>query len=428
MNKATPKNAKAVLATRTLMLVATSLLFASFFWSPSLYALNCEFEKLSIKSDFDGARVDACEKLTVQGITNNDALDHYQISVLPENSPINPSPWYAFAISSKSGEQDIRMSIVAQNASPRYIPKISVDGLNWKSLDFTVDDKTLHFNLRLNEQKVFVAAQELITQTHYTDWQQQEAIVKTFHVEQVGTSTEGKVIEGLIAKQTDNEEWLLILGRQHPPEITGALALFAFVEKLSQESELQRAFLNRFNILVVPLVNPDGVANGNWRHNSNGIDLNRDWGKFTQAETRSIYEYFEKQLVAQQRLVFALDFHSTQQDIFYTMPTDYGLVPSDFSQSWLEDLKAARLGSFTVRERPGSSPGRGVFKQFIADHYGLHSVTYEMGDNTNRSMIKHIAEKSAELLMKKMLATPPEAFIPTKTLQEGDASQASNGN
>jgi hypothetical protein len=31
--------------------------------------------------------------------------------------------------------------------------------------------------------------------------------------------------------------------------------------------------------------NPDGVDKGHWRLNDGGVDLNRDWGPFTQPET-----------------------------------------------------------------------------------------------------------------------------------------------
>ncbi|WP_395338920.1 hypothetical protein PN836_013075 [Ningiella sp. W23] len=51
-----------------------------------------------------------------------------------------------------------------------------------------------------------------------------------------------------------------------------------------------------------------------------------------------------------------------------------------------------------------------MFKQFIADYYGVHAVTYEMGDNTERQLINHVAQTSALLLMEQMLDTPPDAF------------------
>ena len=87
------------------------------------------------------------------------------------------------------------------------------------------------------------------------------------------------------------------------------------------------------------------------------------------------------------------------------------MAPSLFVEEWLEDVKQQSVRSFTLRDRPGSSPGRGVFKQFIADEYGVHAVTYEVGDNTNRALIKHVAQQAAETLVTKLLATPQADFI-----------------
>ena len=43
---------------------------------------------------------------------------------------------------------------------------------------------------------------------------------------------------------------------------------------------------------VVPLANPDGVEQGHWRHNAQGVDLNRDWDRFQQPETRALRDEF----------------------------------------------------------------------------------------------------------------------------------------
>ncbi len=132
---------------------------------------------------------------------------------------------------------------------------------------------------------------------------------------------------------------------------------------------------------------------------------------FTQVETQQVQTWLSKTLIEQQNLVFALDFHSTQQDIFYTMPSDYTVAPSTFSEDWLKQLKDATVSSFTVRPKPGSSPNRGIFKQYLADEYNIHSITYEVGDNTNRELIKHVARAAAKTLMQKMLSVTPQQFI-----------------
>jgi hypothetical protein len=382
--------------------------------------LTCTFNLVTFSANYETARLSTCKQR---------GPNHYLISTHPENTPINPSPWYGFSVQSTSKtDQTITIEIEAQNSRPRYLPKLSLDKNQWEDMAYTVENNNLLISVDIgkNEPIKYISGQEIIDNAMYDNWNQKIASTSPFTLETIGKSTQGRAINALIHTQADNTEWLYIIGRQHPPEITGAIAMLSFVETLIEKNKANQQLFERFNIFIVPNVNPDGVAAGNWRHNVNGLDLNRDWGKFTQTETRVVHEKLLDLMQDHHQLVFALDFHSTQQDIFYTMPGDYipikhkgmgiekgiekGIAPSLFVEEWLNDVKQNTVRSFTLRERPGSSPGRGVFKQFIADEYGVHAVTYEMGDNTQRELIRHVANQSAITLVDKLLATPAEQF------------------
>ena len=49
-----------------------------------------------------------------------------------------------------------------------------------------------------------------------------------------------------------------------------------------------------YHIVDDDVLKPDGVADGHWRHNDGGKDLNRDWGPFTQPETQAVAGVLEK--------------------------------------------------------------------------------------------------------------------------------------
>jgi hypothetical protein len=378
-----------------------SLLFCLL--SVDLYAKGCEFEAVSFTANFETGKLNSCERLSE---------NHYLLTTDAENRPINPSPWYAFKVEPKQSlnTQQINITIQAIQAKPRYLPKMSADGKNWQNLPFTVKDGQLTFEITLSKA-LFIAGQEIINNDQYLSWMTELDQSSSFTKINLGNSTLARPIEALISHQTNNTEWLLILGRQHPPEITGALALISFVNELAQTSQTNQAFLERFNVLIIPNLNPDGVAAGNWRHNSKGVDLNRDWGKFTQVETALVKAKLDSLIKGSQRLVFALDFHSTQQDVFYTMPTDYPVAPALFVNEWLDKLKSQSVSSFVVRPKPGLSPGRGVFKQYIADEHKIHAVTFELGDNTQRELIDQVAKISAQTLVEKMLSTSANDFV-----------------
>jgi len=85
------------------------------------------------------------------------------------------------------------------------------------------------------------------------------------------------------------------------------------------------------------------------------------------------------------------------------MPVDYGVEDAYFVRHWLGDLDKA-MPNFNVVIKPGNNPSLGVSKQYFSDKFGVHAITYEMGDNTDRDEIKRIAFNSANLLMVNMLS------------------------
>jgi len=87
---------------------------------------------------------------------------------------------------------------------------------------------------------------------------------------------------------SDNKIRLFIIARQHGTECAGTTATLAFVQYLAHPPSTALAQLLRyFEINVVPVANPDGCVAGH-RTNGQQVDLNRDWGKFTQPETQAI--------------------------------------------------------------------------------------------------------------------------------------------
>ena len=81
---------------------------------------------------------------------------------------------------------------------------------------------------------------------------------------------------------------LLVLCRQHGDEPASTEAALGLLKRIAGGGDpTLRAALCRVTLYVVPMVNPDGATAGT-RENGAGADLNRDWGTFSQPETRAV--------------------------------------------------------------------------------------------------------------------------------------------
>jgi hypothetical protein len=81
------------------------------------------------------------------------------------------------------------------------------------------------------------------------------------------------------------------------------------------------------------------------------------------------------------------------------------LANPSFASDWLSELRK-QVYPLPVIETPGQSK-QGIFKQYIADTYSVHAVTYEVGDDSNMDDIKIMAETSSSLLIEKLLKSSP---------------------
>jgi hypothetical protein len=267
---------------------------------------TCNTGSVRLTADFVSGRMDDCIRVTGQ---------EYLITLVPENTPINSSPWYAFKIEADQ-PTDISIIVKVRGDKNRYPPKVSLDGKKWKLQAHTLKDDRLIINLAASTQSVFIAAQEIINNQYYVDWAKKLTANSQAIHSVLGSSTQGRPIYKIEHRNENAKEWLVVLGRQHPPEITGALALFPFVETLLANSKMSETYLSKYNLLVIPNINPDGVHAGNWRHNANGIDLNRDWGNFSQAETLLINNYLDNLVSQGQKISRWVEWKSTAKAIF----------------------------------------------------------------------------------------------------------------
>lgn len=332
----------------------------------------------------------------LNGVTQlNDST--FSLSIAPENAPINPSPWYAFKVWSATPRR-IYFQLDYGRFKHRYDPKISYDKVHWQELGGKDT-----FSAVISNDTALISGQELIDAAQVYRWTAGLARQPFVKRSIIGYSMLGRPIEVLATARRPKKPVVVLMGRQHPPEISGFMALQAFVEEVFGTSERARRFREHVDVVCIPMINPDGVDEGGWRHNMAGVDLNRDWEGFKQPETRAVKAYLER-LVEQGDvdILFALDFHSTYHDVFYTNKPSAGDLLPGFADRWIHALERDVPG-YTASIKPSPNGGN-VSKGWLSRRFGAEAITYEVGDNTPRPLIRQVAQAAAKRMMEMLPA------------------------
>jgi predicted deacylase len=194
---------------------------------------------------------------------------------------------------------------------------------------------------------------------------------------------------------------VLIISRQHPPEVTGFLCMKAFVETIIEEGTTN-GFLEKYRVMVYPLMNPDGVDLGHFRHNTGGVDLNRDWSQYHQPEIRQVVNHMVSETsLAKNDVVLGLDFHSTYKDVYYTPDETVERKIPEFTKAWLEKIRVA-TGLEDINES-ASANDMPTSKGWFNRQFGATGITYEIGDRTPREFINKKGVESARAMMELLL-------------------------
>ena len=377
---------------------------------------SCDLGDIRIDADFPGARASACYR---------QAENRVAILVMPEDKDVNPSAWFAFRVTAHRSRR-IAATLVYGERKHRYWPKLSSDGRTWERLpvrSVTVAEDGASATLRLDvgPAPVWVAAQEVWDGERYDDWLRSVSGRGDATVSTLGWSAQRRPIHILkSASEQADAGTIVLIGRQHPPEVPGAFAFTRFVETLLDDSDLSRRFRSAYGIVAVPNLNPDGVALGNWRGNAAGMDINRDWGPFSQPETRLMRDLLAalNNEAARRPRIF-LDFHGTKEDVFYTQRDEDPVEPQLFERRWLGCLQQ-RMPDYQVNRKPGHNPTLATAKTWVYKAYGIPSVTFELGDDTPRELIASLAQQAALAMMEVLLAEDPGSVTALGCPSSGD--------
>lgn len=346
----------------------------------------------------DGVRFDNRLPAARLNAVTRKAPGHYVVDILPETTPINPSPWYGFRVAAEH-RQMLRIEFRYPEFRHRYHPKLRGGDGAWREAtpaEFIPagEDEPARLQVEVGPEPLLVFAQQPMLPEDFEAWVASIGAILPVERSVIGHSVHGRPLHLFEFGADDGSPLLVVVGRMHPPEATGSNALFGFVETLAADTPQARGFRERVRTVVIPLANPDGLVEGHWRTNLRGKDLNRDWGPFSEPETRAIANaILERSEGEGRRVAFTVDFHSTFRDVLYTVTEDPARAPDGTLGRWIAELRARvpELG-----ERPSSAIGGSpVLKNWAYCRFGAPAVTYEVGDTTSQAALDAISRHAA---------------------------------
>lgn len=127
-------------------------------------------------------------------------------------------------------------------------------------------------------------------------------------------------------EELNSRQMVVITARVHPGESNSSWIVQGILDFLTGDDSAAVELRNIYVFKVVPMLNPDGVINGNYRCSLAGCDLNRKWSSPDANRHPTIFhtKRLLKRLSKYRTLAFVLDLHghSRKKGIFV-----YGCLP-----------------------------------------------------------------------------------------------------
>jgi len=182
---------------------------------------------------------------------------------------------------------------------------------------------------------------------------------------------------------------IVITARVHPGEAPASHMMRGVLELLLGQSEEAVSMRRRFVFILIPMLNPDGVALGNGRCNSGGKDLNRTW-EFPApgSETAVVRAELERLHLSAPGIFAHLDLHahSGRHGVFTLSNPGCTALP-DWLGSCGDPLFDRSLCTFTATKAKRGSARCVSWREFGVPHAHTIEASYAKVADQSRQLV-----------------------------------------
>ena len=247
--------------------------------------------------------------------------------------PLQEYMWFYFVL---TGARGLRCGFQVGNAGgTRWAPVgwenyrivASYDRTEWFRIPTTYGAGTLAWQHAVERDRIWYAYHTPYHAAERMALLERCAASQRARVEVLGETVDGRDLEMItIGEPGKDKRVCWIVARQHPGETQAEAAAERLVDRLLDEADpVSRSLLQQAVFYVVPNINPDGSARGNYRTNAAGIDLNRAWSNTSKEKSPEVWLVRER--MRGTGIDFNLDLHADESRP-YVWPVGTAGIPS----------------------------------------------------------------------------------------------------
>lgn len=351
---------------------------------------------IAIRWDFEGGSLAKVERIGADGFRC------HMMGQVDQDGRNRQASWFYFRVDGAlgkiltftmvdlRGEYNYHPTMGAVNK--KTLPFYSSDGINWIPVEtgsYDSSEPSLTYKVQITSDRVWIAFVPPYTLDTFRKLAVYLARMPHVKIEEIGRSVQGREIplititDRSVPDRGKKAIWLMF--RQHAWEAGSSWTGEGAMRFVTSADPLAQQIRRKAIVKVLPLCDPDGVANGTVRFNVYGYDLNRNWDvvdpvKMPEiaAERRSILNWVD----AGNRIDFFVTLHNDEENEHLVGPPDVRWTSLEkrawnnwSSCSTVAATTGAQLMAATTTE---GKPGRMNVVQGLSHDRGIPAFEIEM--------------------------------------------------
>ena len=267
--------------------------------------------EVKLSGDFDNGTL---------GLVKEIGPDEFYARAFPDGKPHSSFLWFHFRVDGAAGREvtfhisPAPFTRETTSGNGTRLPVVSEDGDHWAGIEnktWNEDGTVLTFKHRFQRSPAWVASFFPFTDGHIGRLIDEFKTSRHFKASTIGKTNGGRdmrlftITDSSVPESGKRE--VLFTTLHHDLETTGAMAVEGICRFLLSEDPRADRLRRGFVFRVVPVMDPDGIAQGNLYCPVG--NLNRQWGLGTTPETTNV-ERFVRELGGRGRTIdLFMDFH-----------------------------------------------------------------------------------------------------------------------